>query len=178
MFTKGEKIMHSINHYMRENGESSGVAALHRAASEVRTAGGSFTAKDVARLLEIAAQVALGADGRAAAGELSKEYRKSVSDIRLECVQKVRDAEEKAENEYERAREEFKERIDELERDRDYWEDKAEEYDNVRDAVGDEIMDALYSMRPVDTMLNDDVRALAEYIREYGKGPQCYRLAM
>ena len=178
MFTKGEKIIHSMNLYIRENGEAAGAAALNRAAREVRLAGGSFTSKDVAQLLSIAANIALGTDGREAARLVEREYMESVREIERAADARVRDAESRADGEFERARQEFGERAERAERMVEELEDEVSEYEELKSCTPECILDAVAGMEPESHLGHQAVRDLADYITGFGRSVSPYALEL
>lgn len=169
--------MHEINIQLKD---STVFEAINKGAQMVKQMGGSFTAHDVAELLELCAVRILNADQAheyakmrqaqsyaywEAGQEARREVEKEVERLREE----KRKAEEKAETEYERAREEvvkelryYKEKMEECQ-------DKAEELDNLEDNVHPEIWDAVCGMIPGDRLTFQQAYECAEVIRNCGK---------
>lgn len=177
MMTKKEKVLHEIAVSMK-GGDNMGPAAILAGATHAAAVGGSFSAKDVAEIMRYCAQVALGVDGVKAARELSREYEKSVLQIRRECREAVVNAEDRAENEYERAREEFGKRAEEAEERLDEYRDDAEELENMKDAIGEDLWEALTEMVPEDRRLPQDTAELVEAVRRCGRSVNFGQYAM
>lgn len=174
MFTKGEKIIHSISIEARTpNGVELNVGSIHRATQMVQQAGGSFTSKDVAMLLKWCANIALGADGRKAVSDLTAEYERSVREIRQSCDDAVREANERADAEYDRAYEELEDRIEKLEERNDELEERAEEMSDVPEVVKDAVYD-LFARVTEKQLGYQETWELAKYIENYGSGVDQY----
>lgn len=168
MFTKGEKIIHSISIEARtSDGVELNVGSIHQAARMVQQAGGSFTSKDVAALLKWCANIALGADGRKAVRDLTAEYERSVREIRQACDDDVREANERADAEYERACAELEDRMEKLEARNDELEERAEEMSDVPEVVKDAVYD-LFSRVTEKQLGYQETWELARYIENYG----------
>ena len=168
MFSKKEKILHEIAVNMRD-GENKGPAAILAGANLAATLGGSMNAKDVAEILRYCAQAALGVDGIKAARELSREYENSVRKIREACRDEVARAETVAENEYERAREEFGRRAEEAEERLEQYREDAEELECMKEAVGEDIWEALARMVPERQRIYAETEKVVRAIEECGK---------
>ncbi len=156
MFTKGQKIAHSISYEIRET--KSLFSALRHAAEVVRMTGGSFTAKDVASLLEITSNYLISFDQaeefnamvETATKRAYKMNEKKIKDLEKHC--------ESLEEELENKEDEFSEYID-----------KAEELDNLENSIHPEIFDAVCSMIPGDRLTFAEAYEVAEKIRNCGK---------
>lgn len=168
MFTKGEKIIHNINTKARTpDGVELHAGSIHHAAEMALQAGGSFTARDVSTLLKWCANIALGADGRKAVADLTAEYERSVREIRQSCDDAVREANGRADAEYERACEEFEDRIEELEGRNDELEERAEGMSDVPEIVKDAVND-LFARVTEKQLGYQETWELAKYIENYG----------
>ena len=156
MFTKGQKIAHSISYEMRET--KSLFSSLRHAAEVVRMTGGSFTAKDVASLLEITSNYLLSFDQveefnamvKTAQKRAYEMYEKKIKDLEKHC--------ESLEEELGKKEDEFSEYID-----------KAEELDNLENNIHPEIFDAVCSMMPGDRLTFAQAYECAEAIRNCGR---------
>ena len=156
MFTKGQKIAHSMSYEMRAT--SSLFSALRHAAEEVKITGGSFTAKDVASLLEIASNYLLNFDQvkefNAMVETTTKRayemYEKKIKDLEKHC--------ESLEEEIEKKEDEFSEFMG-----------KAEELDNLENNIHPEIWDAVCGMIPGDRLTFSEAYEVAEKIRNCGR---------
>lgn len=177
MMTKKEKVLHEIALSMK-GGENMGPAAILAGANHAASVGGSFSAKDVAEIMRYCAQVALGVDGVKAARELSREYEKSVLQIRRECREAVVSAEDRAENEYERARAGFEDELRRYKDKSDEYQDDAEELESMKDAVGEDLWEALAEMVPEDRRLPQDTAELVEAVRRCGRSVNFGQYAM
>lgn len=168
MFTKGEKIIHSISTEARTpNGVELHAGSIHHAAEMALQVGGSFTAKDVATLLKWCANVALGSDGRKAVAGLTAEYERSVREIRELCHDAIKEANKRADAEYDREYEEFEDRIDELEARNDELEERAEEMSDVPEVVKDAVYE-LFARVTEKQLGYQETWELAKYIENYG----------
>ena len=168
MFTKGEKIIHNINAESRTpEGVELHAGSIHHAAEMALQVGGSFTARDVSTLLKWCANIALGADNRKAVSELTAEYERSVREIRSSCDDAVKEANERADAEYERACEEFEDRIEELEDKIAELEDEAEEMSDVPEVVKDAVYE-LFARVTEKQLGYQETWELAKYIENYG----------
>lgn len=156
MFTKGQKIAHSMNREMRET--NSLFSSLRHAAEEVKMTGGSFTAKDVASLLEIASNYLLSFDQvkefNAMVETTTKRayemHEKKIKDLEKQC--------ESLEEELEKKEDEFSEFMG-----------KADELDNLENNVHPEIWDAVCGMMPGDRLTFSEAYEVAEKIRNCGR---------
>lgn len=156
MFTKGQKIAHAISYEMRET--NSLFSSLRHAAEVARITGGSFTAKDVAMLLEIASNYLISFDQAKEFNSMvetatRREYEmheKKIKDLEKQC--------ESLEEELEKKKDEFSEYID-----------KADELDNLEKNIHPEIFDAVCGMIPGDRLTFAQAYECAEAIRNCGK---------
>ena len=156
MFTKGKKIAYSISHEMRET--NSLFSSLRHAAEVVKMTGGSFTAKDVAMLLEIASNYLLSFDQvkefnsmlETATKRAYETYEKKIKDLEKHC--------ESLEEELENKEDESSEFID-----------KAEQLDNLENNIHPEIWEAVCGMIPGDRLTFAQAYECAETIRNCGK---------
>lgn len=168
MFTKGEKIIHNVSTEARTpNGVELHAGSIHHASEMALQVGGSFTAKDVSMLLKWCANIALGADGRKAVTDLTAEYKRSVREIRQSCDDAVKEANGRADAEYERACDEFEDRIKELEDRIAELEDTAEEMSHVPEVVKDAVND-LFARVTEKQLGYQETWELAKYIENYG----------
>lgn len=133
-------------------------SALRHAAEEVKMTGGSFTAKDVAMLLEIASNYLISFDQikefnsmvETATRRAYEMHEKKIKDLEKQC--------ESLEEELEKKEDEFSEYID-----------KAEELDNLENNIHPEIFDAVCGMIPGDRLTFAQAYECAEAIRNCGK---------
>jgi dsDNA-specific endonuclease/ATPase MutS2 len=169
--------MHEINIQLKD---STVFEAINKGAQMVKQMGGSFTAHDVAELLEICAVRIFNADQSHEYAEMKraqnyafweaeqdakKEVREEVEQLREE----KRKAEEKADAEYERALNELRGELDDAKERADDYEEKAELYDNLENSIHPEIFDAVCSMIPGDRLTFAEAYEVAEKIRNCGK---------
>ena len=169
--------MHEINIQLKD---STVFEAINKGAHMVKQMGGSFTAHDVAELLELCAVRILNADQAheyakmkqaqsyafwEAEQEARREVEKDVERLREE----KREAEEKAEAEYERAYDELRGELEASNERADEYQDKAEELDNLENNVHPEIWEAVCSMIPGDRLTFQQAYECAEVIRNCGK---------
>ena len=156
MFTKGQKIAHSISYEMRET--KSLFSALRHAAEEVRMTGGSFTAKDVASLLEIASNYLISFDQAEEFNAMVETATKRAYEMNEKKIKDLEKRCESLEEELEKKEDEFSEYMD-----------KAEELENLESNVHPEIFDAVCSMIPGDRLTFAEAYEVAEKIRNCGK---------
>ncbi len=177
MFTKGQKVMHEINIQLKN---STVFEAINKGAQMVKQMGGSFTAHDVAELLELCAVRILNADQAHEYAEMKRaqsyafweaeqEARREVEKEVEQLREEKREAEEKAEAEYERALNEMRGELDDAKERADEYEGAAEELRNLENNVHPEILEALFGMIPGDRLTFAQAYECAEAIRNCGK---------
>lgn len=153
--------------------------AINNGAQMVKQMGGSFTAHDVAELLELCAVRIFNADQAHEYAEMKraqnyafweaeqdakKEVREEVEQLREE----KRKAEEKADAEYERALNEVRGELDDAKERADDYEEKAEWYDNLEESTPADIFDAIVEKDWREATFQD-TQDIAEKIRECGR---------
>ncbi len=156
MFTKGQKIAHSISYEMRET--KSLFSALRHAAEVARMTGGSFTAKDVASLLEIASNYLLSFDQVKEFNAMLETATKRAYEMNEKKIKDLENRCESLEKELEKKEDEFSEYMD-----------KAEELDNLENNIHPEIWEAVCGMLPGDRLTFAQAYECAEAIRNCGK---------
>ena len=169
--------MHEINIQLKG---STVFEAINKGAQMVKQMGGSFTAHDVAELLELCAVRILNADQAheyekmkqaqahafwQAEYEARREVEKEVEQLRKE----KREAEEKADAEYERALKEMQGELDDAKERADDYEGAAEELRNLENNIHPEIWEAVCGMIPGDRLTFQQAYECAETIRNCGK---------
>lgn len=173
MKTKGMKIIDNIARTFKRPMELDDIV---RASNDARSAGGSFTANDVAEMLRWAFNVAIDATGnRDALRGIEEHYNELCAQNRQMCRKELEEAFERAERaeqvaseEYQRARDEME---DELRRYRDRadeFEEKAEWYDNLEENTPADIFDAIVEKDWREATFQD-AQDIAEKIRECGR---------
>lgn len=169
--------MHEINIQLKD---STVFEAINKGAQMVKQMGGSFTAHDVAELLELCAVRIFNADQSHEYAEMKRaqnyafweaeqEARREVEKEVEQLREEKREAEEKADAEYERALKEMRGELDDAKERADDYEKKAEWYDNIENNVHPEIWDAVCSMMPGDRLTFAQAYECAEAIRNCGK---------
>lgn len=165
MKTKGQKIINAIG---KENKRPYNFGDIMQASHAARQAG-TFTANDVADLLRWAYMVAVDASGnREAIENMRREYECSVDEIREKALEDITEANRRAEDEYQRARDEMEDELRRYKYRADEFEEKAEWYDNLESNTPADIWGAIICKDWNEAMFQD-VERIAEDIETCGR---------
>lgn len=169
MFTKGQKIIHEIGMYLKS---CSTFEALNKGAQTALQMGGTFSAKDVCELLKIASFAIFNSDQKKemndAVNTQVKKMRDMVQNELKEALERAERAENVANHEYERARDEVIKELRYYKEKKEESQEKAEKLENLEGSVHPEIWDAICSMIPGERLTFAEAYEVAEKIRNCG----------